>query len=100
MKRMKNLAQWIATALLVVVIIFQSIIMRRLEVLKPAAPSSNGEEVRIPSLKEIDESVRRWTMHHGQHFSAASQISALDTKIDGRLEKIEKRLDELTQSRQ
>jgi len=109
---MKNLAQWIAIALLVGVVILQIIIMGRLgdlkpaaptpndlDDLKPAAPTPNEEVVRIPSLEEIDQRILHWTMHHGAIFSAKSQVSSLESKMDQRLDGLEKKLGELTQTK-
>jgi len=101
---MKNLAQWIAIALLVVVIILQSRIIGRFDKLKPAPPSptppsSNEKTVRLPSLEEIDQRILHWTMHHGATFSAKSKVSRLEKKIDDRLDTIEEKLNEVAQSK-
>lgn len=89
---MKTLGPWVAIILMVVVVILQSMILSRLDDLKPSAPS-NEEVVRIPSLKEIDQRIMHWTLHHGSHFSANHRISILESTLVERLDRLERKLD-------
>jgi len=78
---MKNIVQWILAGLLVVVIVLQVIVIKKMP-----------GEAEVPSLKEIDERIMHWTMHHGATFSASSRVSALGSKMDRRFDTVEDQL--------
>ena len=105
---MKNRIRWVTLAFIVAVVVLQVLILGKLEGLKPFPSSSDGEDVRIPSLQEIkqlvpslqeiDLRIQHWTMHHGATFSAKSEVSTLKRDMDKRLQNIEKKLDALEQA--
>lgn len=78
---MKNRVPWFVAGMLLVVIILQVIVIRKMP-----------GEAEVPSLKEIEQKIMHWTMHHGSVFSASTQVSALEGKMDTRLSAIEEQL--------
>jgi hypothetical protein len=82
----KNTIQWIIAGLLIAVIALQIIVIKKMP-----------GEAEVPSLKEIDQRVMHWTMHHGQHFSSKGEVSSLRSAMDARLERIERKLDMQTE---
>ncbi len=83
---MNQIAQWILAGLLVIVIVLQVLVIKKMP-----------GEAEVPSLKEIDQRIMHWTMHHGSVFSASSRVSALETKMDKRFDTVEKKLSALAE---
>jgi len=79
---MKKAIQWALAGLLIIVIVLQVILLKKMP-----------GEAEVPSLKEIDQRIMHWTMHHGQHFSSKGEVSSLRSAIEARLEKIESKLE-------
>ena len=67
---MSKQIQYIFAGLLVVVAGLQIAILQKLNRITPEPAHNKQEEVRIPSIDEIDERISSWTMHFGQHFSS------------------------------
>ncbi len=84
---MKNIVQWILGGLLLVVIALQIIVIRKM----PA-------EVNVPSLGEIDQRIRHWTMHHGATFSSQGRLSSLESRMNERFDRMENKLKVLEKS--
>ena len=100
----------VCVVLLVVVAVLQIAVLVRVEGLKPKAVGELAEEAppvgsveqidallakRVPTLEEIDQKIRQWTMHYGQHFSDSGRIGRLESAVKKRLDQIDKKLDQL-----
>jgi hypothetical protein len=97
---MNKTTQRIIVGLLSVIVILQLILITKVNAMKPKPKTSKPISVKqespsIPSLEEIDDRIRHWTMLHGQHFSATSRVSSLQSNLETRLGKIEKKIDSL-----
>ena len=92
---MNKTKQHLIIGLLVFLVILQLIVIKAINNIKLEPKQDNQADVRIPSLDEIDSSMSKWTMLHGQHFSSQSRVSSLESKIDKRLDAIEKQLNSL-----
>ena len=94
---MNKTIQWLIVGVLVAVVALQVTVIAKIDSMKPSKQEEPriSKEPRIPSLGEIDSRIMHWTLHHGQHFSSKSQLRSLGS----RLQKIEKKLDALSEEK-
>lgn len=85
---MKNTALWVVAGLLVIVIVLQVVLIRKMP-----------GETKVPSLQDIDQRIMHWTMHHGATFSAKGEVSSLRSSIEARMDKIEQKLNRLPEKK-